>query len=172
MHPPRGVIIRAVLRAAIIPTALVLLYYTVPIGDPFDGSALASVVAIVVVLVGLLVWQIRAVLESKYPGLRAADVAATVVPLFLLGFASTYLAMAQAYPGSFSEPLDKTDALYFAVTVFTTVGFGDIVAVSQPGRLVVTAQMVCGLVLVGIVFRVLLGAAQAGMRRRAEENPR
>ena len=33
--------------------------------------------------------------------------------------------------GSFTQPLDHTTALYFTVTVFATVGFGDIVAATD-----------------------------------------
>ena len=42
--------------------------------------------------------------------------------------------------GNFSEPLTRTDALYFTVTVFSTVGFGDITAKTEAARLVVTGQ--------------------------------
>jgi voltage-gated potassium channel len=38
--------------------------------------------------------------------------------------------------------IDRTDSLYFTVTVFATVGFGDIFPASQMARLVVTAQMI------------------------------
>jgi hypothetical protein len=36
--------------------------------------------------------------------------------------------------------LTRTDALYFTVTVFSTVGFGDITAKTETARLVVTGQ--------------------------------
>ena len=49
-----------------------------------------------------------------------------IVPLFLLLFASTYFLMERASAASFTQPLTRTDALYFTVTVFSTVGFGDI----------------------------------------------
>jgi Ion channel len=56
-------------------------------------------------------------------------------------FASAYITMANANPANFStHPLTRTDALYFTVTVFTTVGFGDITAASQSARLVVARQ--------------------------------
>jgi uncharacterized membrane protein len=54
------------------------------------------------------------------------------------------------------------DALYFAVTVFATVGFGDIAAHSQLARGVVTAQMIVDFLFLGIVARVLLGAVKVG----------
>jgi hypothetical protein len=40
--------------------------------------------------------------------------------------------MERASAASFTEPLTRTDALYFSVTVFSTVGFGDIGCVLAP----------------------------------------
>ena len=45
-----------------------------------------------------------------------------------------------------THPLTHTDVLYFTVTVFTTVGFGDITGTSQSARLAVTAQLLLDLV--------------------------
>ena len=61
------------------------------------------------------------------PGTRACAVEAlaAAIPLFLLAFAAAYLRMADADTGAFSEPLSRIDALYFTITVFSTVGFGD-----------------------------------------------
>jgi hypothetical protein len=56
--------------------------------------------------------------------------------------------------------------LYFTVTVFATVGFGDIVGVSQTARTVSMIQMVAGLVLVGLIARVMLGAVQESRTRQ------
>jgi voltage-gated potassium channel len=50
------------------------------------------------------------------------------------------------------------------VTVFATVGFGDITATSQPARLIVTAQMILDLIL-GLGIRVFLGAVQRGRQQ-------
>ena len=46
---------------------------------------------------------------------------------------------------SFSEPLNRTDALYFTTSTFATVGFGDITPVSQLARAVVSVQMIADL---------------------------
>ena len=51
------------------------------------------------------------------------------------------------------------------VTVFATVGFGDIVATSQIAWMLVTAEVVADLVLIGLIAKVLLGAVQ---RRRRD----
>jgi hypothetical protein len=74
------------------------------------------------VFAGLMVWAVRSIAGSRYPGLRAAETLALILPLFLLLFASTYYLMERASAASFTEPLTRTDALYFTVTVFSTVG--------------------------------------------------
>ena len=54
------------------------------------------------------------------------------------------------------------------MTVFTTVGFGDITARSEAARIVLIVQMLADLVLLGAGVRVLLGAVQRGRERRSE----
>ena len=67
--------------------------------------------------------------------------------------------------GNFSQPLSRTDAIYFTVTVFATVGFGDITAKTEVARLVVTGQMLGDLIVLGLGVRVLLSAVQRGRQR-------
>lgn len=52
-----------------------------------------------------------------------------------------------------------------AVSVFSGVGFGDIVPRSQPARLVVTTQMLCDLALLGAAARFVLDAVRGGLHR-------
>ncbi|MET0414807.1 MAG: potassium channel family protein [Actinoplanes sp.] len=78
--------------------------------------------------------------------------------------------LAQDDPGSFStHTLTRTDALYFTVTVFATVGFGDISATSQIARRLVTAQMILDLLVLGLGIRVFVGAVQRGRQRQAPD---
>jgi voltage-gated potassium channel len=78
--------------------------------------------------------------------------------------------MAQADLNDFNvHSLTRTDALYFTVTVFTTVGFGDIVATTQVARLVVTVQMILDLVVLGLGVRVFLGAVQRGRQQHTAQ---
>ena len=72
-----------------------------------------------------------------------------ILPLFLVLFASTYFVMERASAASFTEPLTRTDALYFTVTVFSTVGFGDITAKSEAARVVLIVQMLADLAFLG-----------------------
>ena len=55
--------------------------------------------------------------------------------------------------------IDANDALYFTVTVFATVGFGDISPASQGARLV-PAQMILNLLVLGLEVRLILSAVE------------
>jgi voltage-gated potassium channel len=150
----------AVLRSLATTIVLVGLYYLLPLDHLTSVPLAVTLVAGLLVLLAAAAWQLRLVIGARYPAARAAEALATTVPLFLLLFASAYFVMARASLGSFSHHLTRTDALYFTVTTFSTVGFGDITAVSQAARLVVTAQMILDLLALGLGIRVFIGAVQ------------
>ena len=64
--------------------------------------------------------------------------------------------------------MTRTDSLYFTVTVFATVGFGDIFPASQIARLVVTTQMVLNLIVLGLGVRLITGAAQQARKAKPD----
>ncbi|MGH3879228.1 MAG: potassium channel family protein [Actinophytocola sp.] len=101
-----------------------------------------------------------AILRSDHPTLQGVQALAITLPLFLLTFANVYFLVAHNVPDSFTDPLTRTDSLYFTVTVFATVGFGDIAPVTQAARVLVTVQMVGNLLLLGIALRVVVLAVQ------------
>jgi hypothetical protein len=162
----------AVLRATGIATMLVVVYYTLPFDGRLDGPGL---LLLPIGLCGLCVltwYAVASIIRSPTPRARAIEVLATVVPLFVILFASTYYVMTKHNTASFSTISDRTDSLYFTVTVFSTVGFGDIVPISQPARILVTIQMVGDLVLIGAGVRILSGAVRLGMGRRSRDADR
>ena len=163
----RRLVVRGLLRASLTATVLVVLYFTLPITGSLDGSAALLLVAGLLGFAGVITWQVRAVLRSQYPGLRAIEALAFAIPLFLLVFAAAYLRMADADAGAFSEPLSRTDALYFTITVFSTVGFGDITPKTDLARVATMVQMLGDLLVVGLVLHLMLGAVKAGRQRRA-----
>jgi voltage-gated potassium channel len=176
-HPTRarrrGVLL-GLLRAVGTSAILIGLYYLAPL-DHLTGMSL-----VVPMIVGLLafaamtVYQVWAILRAAQPRVRAVEGLATTVPFFLLLFSTTYFLMSHTSPNSFNaHALTRTDSLYFTVTVFATVGFGDISPVSQTARLAVTAQMILNLIVLGLGVRLSTGAVQHARRinqERAETN--
>jgi hypothetical protein len=142
-------------------------YFLLPMSR-LDASLIMVLGCGLAVVTLLLWWQIREIARSPYPRIKAIGALATSVPLFLAVFATTYFLMGQADPEHFSEPMTRLDAAYFTVTVFATVGFGDIVAVSPAARAVATIQMLGDLVVVGLVAKTLLGAVQHSLSHREQ----
>jgi voltage-gated potassium channel len=138
----------------------VAIYYLLPLDRSSTWIAATMLAIGPVALVGLVVFQVR------WIGRAGVEALATSIPPFLLLFASTYAVMAAISASNFSEPLTRTDALYFTVTVFATVGFGDITAKTEAARLVVTGQMIVDLVAVGLAVKVIVGAAKRGRQRQ------
>lgn len=167
-RPPGRAITLSMLRAAGSIAALLALYYVLPLDRVTTSLAITILITGLVLLIGLVTYQVRAIVTSRFPGLRAVEALATSVPLFLVLFASTYVVMATVAASSFSEQLSRTDSLYFTVTVFATVGFGDITATTQAARLVVTGQMIADLVIIGVAIKVIAGAVQRGRQRRPD----
>ena len=156
----RGIIV-GLARALGSTTVLIALYYLAPL-DRLTGVTMALfLVAGLLLLVGMIAYQVHAILDAAYPGMRGVEALATTVPLYLLLFAAAYFLMSNDGGGDFNvSVLNRTDSLYFTVTVFTTVGFGDITPASEAARLAVTAQMILNLVVLGIGVRLILGAVR------------
>lgn len=165
----RRSVLRALIRSLLTVTGLVVVYYLLPLDRTF-GPGTVVLLLIALVLVGAVVTlQVRRIIHSATPLLRAVESLALTVPLFLLIFAAVYELLSGTDPHAFSETLSRTDSLYFVVTVFATVGFGDITAVSQLARVIVTVQMVSDLLVLGVVVRAVATAAQRGNRNRRGE---
>jgi hypothetical protein len=144
---------------------LVVIYYLLPLNRSSTAVAVTLLLIGLVALMGLVAYQVRSIVRSAFPLLRGVEALATSIPFFLLLFAATYVVLTTISAGNFSQPLSRTDAIYFTVTVFATVGFGDITAKTEVARLVVTGQMLADLVVLGLGVRVLLSAVQRGRQR-------
>ena len=133
-------VIFGLLRAVGIAAILIALYYIAPLDLLTRIPPLVAMVLGLLILAVMTAYQVWAILRAAHPAVRAIEALATTVPLFLLLFAASYFLMSHGSPSNFNVPaLTRTDTLYFTVTVFATVGFGDISPASQAARLVVTA---------------------------------
>jgi hypothetical protein len=155
---------RAVLSSAL----LVAAYYVLPLDSTIVGNGLGRLAIGLALVLAVTALLLGGITRSPHPVLRGVELLAVVLPMFLLVFASTYFVLA-ATGANFNVPLTRTDALYFAMTVFATVGFGDIVATSQVARIVVTVQMVGDLLVLGVLLRVVLTTVKHAVGR--DRNP-
>ncbi|MET0829628.1 MAG: potassium channel family protein [Microbacterium sp.] len=165
-------LVRGTLRAAVSAVVVIGIYFI----GPLDQLRLVPLgIALVIggaVLIGISIWQINAIMRSPYPGIRATEALAITAPLYLILFAATYFLMAVADPSNFSaQELTRADTLYFTVTIFSTVGFGDIYPASESARLLVSAQMILNLLVLGAGIRVFMGAVQRSRESKTTQKP-
>jgi len=155
----------AMLRAAFtIVLAWVLIvgaFYLLPIGHESGLRAFLRLGADIALVGVVFTWQIRRIAVAELPELRAIEALGIVVAVFLVAFSAIYLAMSHQSASTFTQPLDHTRALYLTITIFSTVGFGDITPRTDTARLVVSAQMLLDLVIIGAVVRLLFNAAKS-----------
>lgn len=161
----RRLLVASVLRIVVVTALLLALYALLPVGRS-GGKAVAELVAGLVVFLAVIGWMVRRIVSDDHPELRAVEAFGIAVPALIVVFAYAYLSLAQANPANFSQRLDHVGAVYFTVTVISTVGFGDIVARTDATRLLVTVQIVLDLVLVAGIARTIVFATRIGIRRQ------
>jgi voltage-gated potassium channel len=167
----RRVIARTIVEVVLTWAFLFGIYYLIPFTDRTTAQALARFLLGTVVFVLVFAWTLRRVTRAEFPGLRAVRALGMAIPLFLVVFAVFYLSLSQASTTHFSEPLDHSGALYLVITVFSTVGFGDITPEGDIARISVSIQMLLDLVVIGAVLRLLTTAAKTGISGAASSPP-
>lgn len=159
-------------RVLLTTVGLVALFYVLPLDREVSRATVGWLALGLTAFTILVVFQVRSILRSRHPALRAVETVGTLVPVFVMIFASTYLLLAASQQGAFTESVNRTDALYFTMTVLSTVGFGDIAPRSEAARVLVTVQMVGNLIVLGALARVVVGAVQITRQRQAEQSDR
>jgi hypothetical protein len=155
---------RAVLQAAArIFLAWVFIlgaFYLIPFAHLSGARSVLRLCAVVVLVGVVLALQIRRIATAELPELRAVEALAIVIVVFLTGFSIIYLNLSHGAETTFTQPLDHSKSLYFTISVFSTVGFGDITPRTDAARLIVSAQMLLDLVIIGTVVRLIFNAAR------------
>src|SRR3954452_19067786 len=87
----RWLMARGLLRALLTAVVLVALYYALPLDRPTDLSLALRLTLGLLLLAAMVTWQVRAIVRSRFPAIRAAQSLAATTAFFLLLYASTYL---------------------------------------------------------------------------------
>ncbi|WP_406036520.1 potassium channel family protein [Micromonospora sp. NBC_00898] len=136
---------RRVLAACVL---LFLAFFLVPLeADPNElrlALRSAGTLLLVVAVALLVTGQVRRQLAAPSGGAETRSLIRLVVALVagLLVFALADYVVANSRPGQFVGLDTRLDALYFALTTLTTVGYGDVHAQGQIARILVCVQMV------------------------------
>lgn len=163
-----SVFARAFIRVFGTFAVVLLAYYLMPDPRISQGRVWLYVALATLVLSLLSVWQLKAIGKSANPRVRALQTVALIVPAFVVIYAMIYVQMSIWDPAYFNVPLSKTSALYFSMTIFSTVGFGDIVANQDVSRAVVMIQMATNVLFIGLLLRAVGPFATSVMRNLDE----
>jgi hypothetical protein len=157
-----------VVRHTVTAVALLALYFLVPTPDTPERTVLTAVafltgLALLAAYVVALVRRARTATATE----QAVKIESLVLLLYavIVFFSLIYLRLAQT-PGEMVGLSTRIDAMYFTMTTLATVGFGDISAIGQTARLVVTIQMVFDVAVLGVAAK-LIGSAVAARPRAA-----
>lgn len=149
-------------RAAVTLVAAGCGYYLVPLrlvraADEWVQAA-AAVVALAV-LVAAFSQQLGRQLRADGRTDVRLETLFNLLIVTVLAFSLAYLVLAD-HDGQFVGLETRTDAVYFTLSILSTVGFGDVHAVGQAARAAVSGQILFNLVYVGAAVAVLGSAIQ------------
>jgi voltage-gated potassium channel len=137
----RSHLAKTIVRAVVSVALLLSIYYVFPIEHRAHQSVALRLSVALAIFAVVLAIEVRFIAIHDHPMLRAGVAMATIIPLFLVMFSWIYLTMSASNPTAFGGQLNRTSALYFTVTVFSTVGFGDITPKTDMARIVAMVQM-------------------------------
>jgi voltage-gated potassium channel len=139
-------------------------YFALPLhGSTLGASALVRLAVGCLLFVLIIRGQVRRIARSRLPELDAIESVVLAAAVFLAIYATTYASVSKIHPTSFSKPLDRTGALYFAITTFGTVGYGDIAARSHLAEMLVSSQILLDLIFLAAIVRLLFGASRRAL---------
>ena len=167
--PPRRIVLMIVARSTAVVVGTLLVYALVPVREETSTAVALMAIAGLGVVAVVFGRQLARIQRSARPVLAAIEALALVVTLFVVLFAFLYVSLSAADQGAFTQPVTKVTGVYFTVTILATVGFGDISAVTDTARIVVTIQMVLDLILIGVAVKVLGTSARRAVQARAAQ---
>lgn len=161
-HPAVPVLLRTTTTLALLTVGYFMLPVTLDWGRPrLYLQLLVSVLALVGLYV-VLRQRVRDSLRRREQPYARVEWLLAALYLIILSFAVVYAVLGVHAPDQFVGIADRMDALYFSVTLMSTVGFGDVSAQGTLGRAVVTVHMLFNLIYLGTGIKLLSGDRSLG----------
>jgi len=126
-------------------------FIAVPNNHKFSTSDMVQLVLVIVTISYLLFVQLPT-FRIKHLILYRVGLL-SVSPCFITSLARLDWTLSKIDPHSFNIALTKWDAVYFAVTTLSTVGYGDIVPANQGTRIWLTFQIIIGVAFIAFVLQ-------------------
>ncbi|MFJ6097544.1 ion channel [Williamsia muralis] len=165
---PKSVLVWALLRSVGSVVLYLIAYFALPWTVVDDWGAVIIILVFLAAAALAAVWQVGRILRAQAPAVRAFEALAMITPLYLLAFSLGYFMLSAHDPAQFNEPLSRMSSLYFTLSVFATVGFGDITAAVDLSRAIVAIQMVLNLIVVGVGIKIIVAAVQWSRTKKKE----
>lgn len=147
------------------PVGLLLLYFLVPYdADRAPAGVLVGIVVSIVAIIAVTAAVVRLAVEA-HDRLRAVHLVLALEAV-VMTFSFAYYLLATSGTDQFAGLNTRLDALYFAFTTTTTVGYGDIHATGQLARAMVTVQLAFNIVFVAGVAGLLRDRVAAARSAR------
>ena len=165
LHAERRVIRRSLARTVLVLLGVTAVFLLLPVQALTLGDSFLIAAVFLIGLAGaasLIVSQVMAYRNAKLSGgarLQGLLVALYVAVLF---FALSYYLMATSNPDQIAGLKTRMDALYFSLTIVSTVGFGDVHADGQAARAVVSLQLAFNLIFVSLAVAAARAAGLPG----------
>ncbi len=137
-----------------------------------EGHPLPFAVSLLLVLVGVaaLGWVITRQVRQHIRGEQTAALHSLLVLLWLVVvvFSAAFFQLDRVDDAQVVDLRTRLDSLYFVLSTLATVGYGDVHAVGQTARALVSVQIVLNLVFVAALVRLVL----AGLSTRRPDPER
>lgn len=152
---------RVMVESLLPAAAILILYFVLPLRG--QGAVAVSIIFAVVAVLFSFPLAFRAakrVMESHQPIVHGGQAVLMILTSVVVAFSGLYYVLGTHYENQMMGVETRLDALYFTLTLTTTVGFGDVHPVGQAARGVATWNMVCNIAIIAIAVRLVMSAIQ------------
>lgn len=161
--PPGTQMWRAMARIICVAAGMTLVYAVMPFRDGRWWLDALIGIAAIAAIVPLTIRRVRLMKTTARPTLVAVEALVLLFTMLIFGFSALYLTINRNGQQFFGMDT-RVDAVYFTVTTLSTVGFGDIHASGQLGRMAVIAQIMIDFTLLAVSVRLLLDATRQRLK--------